>query len=118
MSFFQKIRSHRLLIWCFSALALIAVIAILSPQQLPVTLYKLSLVSLSAVIGYHLDRALFPYASPGSYLMNDWKTAPKYPDGDIPKYPVVKGYELVFAAVLLRRAFVVTAVILGITLGL
>jgi hypothetical protein len=36
------------------------------PEQLGVTLYKLLLVSIAAILGYHLDRALFPYASPGA----------------------------------------------------
>jgi len=121
MSFFKNIHNHRLFIWVLSAVVLIGIIALLSPQQLPVTLYKLSLVSLAAVIGYHLDRALFPYASPGSYLVENWKTMTFYPvirERSEPEYPVVSGYELIFATVLLRRAVIVTAVILGVTLGL
>ncbi|WP_140919141.1 putative holin [Limnobaculum xujianqingii] len=122
MSLFKTIRSHRLLIWALAAVVLVAVIAVLSPQQLPVTLYKLSLVCLAAVIGYHLDRALFPYASPGSYLVDNWKTVIGQPAHNMdklePEYPVINGYQRIFAAVLLRRAIVVTAVILGVTLGL
>jgi holin len=34
------------------------------------------------------------------------------------EYPVHKGYELIFAVVLLRRALIVGAVMLGVTLGL
>ena len=34
------------------------------PQQLPVALYKVFLISLAVVIGYWVDRALYPYALP------------------------------------------------------
>ncbi|OCG32934.1 hypothetical protein A9G33_02125 [Gilliamella sp. Choc3-5] len=68
MKLFKKVRERRLLTWLISAVILFVVIAVLAPQQLPIVIYKLSLVLLAAVIGYHLDRALFPYASPGSYL--------------------------------------------------
>ncbi|MGI3086473.1 putative holin [Yersinia pseudotuberculosis] len=105
-----------------AASALLIIIGILSPQQLPVAIYKLALVSLAAVMGYHLDRGLFPYSSPGSYLVDNWKNVRVNPidgvDKSEPEYPVVKGYVLVFAAVLLRRALVVSAVILGVSLGL
>jgi len=66
-----------------------------SPQHLTVVLYKLALVLLSAVIFYHLNRALFPYAS-----------------------PVLKNYQNFFAVVLIRRAIIVSDVILGLILGL
>ena len=98
-----------------------AIIGALSPAQLPVVLYKLALVSVAAIIGYHLDRALFPYASPGSYLKDKWqKRETKLPnrDGAKPEYPVCDGYLNVFAIVVLRRALIVGAVILGVTLGL
>jgi hypothetical protein len=35
-----------------------------------------------------------------------------------PEYPVAKGYELIFAVVLLRRALIVAAICLGVTMGL
>lgn len=114
------LKRGRLLSWLISALVLLAIIAFVSPQQLPVVLYKLSLVSVAAIIGYHLDRALFPYSSPGSYLKNKWvkglKLEPR--DENAPEYPVCDGYTSVFALVVLRRAFIVGAVIVGVTLGL
>lgn len=118
MSFILSLRRHRLLSWLISSVVLIVLIAVISPQQLGVTLYKLSLISLAAVLGYHLDRGLFPYASPGSYLQTDWKTSPPCEDADNPEYPVVKGYEKVFAAVLVRRAIIVAAVCLAVAMGL
>lgn len=110
----------RLTSWWALALILFALIALIAPQQLSVTAYKLSLVSIAAIVGYHLDRALFPYASPGSYLKVNWRKGPHHKslNNDSPEYPIINGMESVFAAVLLRRAIIVTACILGVTLGL
>jgi uncharacterized membrane protein len=63
MSLLHKVRHQRLRNWIILAVALLAAIAIISPNSS--ALYKLSLVSIAAILGYHLDRALFPYASPG-----------------------------------------------------
>ncbi|OTQ49329.1 putative holin [Gilliamella apis] len=122
----KKLSNIRLIKWYLLVIILFSIIALLSPQQLPVVAYKLSLVLLSAVIGYHLDRALFPYASPGSYLLFNWKDGPyKKGYGKINKgenydvaYPVINNYQNIFAVVLIRRALIVSAVILGVTLGL
>ncbi|HBL7015547.1 putative holin [Serratia marcescens] len=122
MSLLHKVRHQRLRNWIILAVVLLLAIAIVSPMQLGVTLYKLSLVSIAAILGYHLDRALFPYASPGSYLIDDWKETqgkPPIPSGrNEPEFPVATGYELVFAAVLLRRALIVSAICIGVTMGL
>lgn len=122
----KKLSQIRLLKWYLVSIILFAIITLFSPQQLPVVIYKLSLVLLSAVIGYHLDRALFPYASPGSYLLFNWKEGPyKRGYGEVNKgenydvaYPVINNYQIIFAVVLIRRALIVSAVILGVTLGL
>lgn len=50
--------------WLLITLLLLAAVLMLAPQQLPVSLYKLSLVTLAAVVGYWLDRSLFPYGRP------------------------------------------------------
>ncbi|EPA6640189.1 putative holin [Serratia bockelmannii] len=122
MSLLKNLRHQRLRNWIILAVVLLVAIAIVSPMQLGVTLYKLSLVSIAAILGYHLDRALFPYASPGSYLIDDWKETqgkPPIPSGrNEPEFPVATGYELVFAAVLLRRALIVSAICIGVTMGL
>lgn len=133
----KKLSQIRLLKWYLVAITLFAIITLLSPQQLPVVAYKLSLVLLSAVVGYHLDRALFPYASPGGYLYNDWKEFgpdfytkqyieslennehPEAMDSKMcAEYPVLDEYRTLFAVVLIRRALIVSAVIFGVTLGL
>ncbi|MCO6555738.1 MAG: putative holin [Gilliamella sp.] len=133
----KKLSQIRLLKWYLVAIFLLSIITLLSPQQLPVVVYKLSLVLLSAVVGYHLDRALFPYASPGGYLYNDWKEfgpdfytkqyieslenneQPEAMDSKMcAEYPVLDEYRTLFAVVLIRRTLIVSAVIFGVTLGL
>ncbi|KWD09668.1 hypothetical protein WM34_29510 [Burkholderia ubonensis] len=110
-------RSPRLTSWLVAAIILITAIALVSPQQLPISLYKLSLVSLAAVVAYWLDRGLFPYARPDSYLERDWQHGPAGLTLEA-DYRVVKGYELVFAAAMLRRALIVLGVVVGVALGL
>lgn len=65
----------------------------LSPFQLGVTLYKLSVVTLGGWLGYWLDRWIFPYARPHGELN-----------------PVASWY-------MLRRAIIVAATILAVALG-
>lgn len=110
-------RIPRLLGWAIAAALLVIVIALLSPQQLPVALYKLSLVSLAAVVGYWLDRSLFPYARPDSYLERDWRDGTDEPIGDA-DYRVVPGHTRAFCAAMIRRAILVGAVVLAVALGL
>lgn len=86
----------RMLDWIIVAVLLAIAIAIVAPHQLPVTLYKLSLISAAAVAGYWLDRSLFPYARP-----DDLSLSP--------------GIET--AAAMLRRAIVIAACIIGVALG-
>lgn len=85
----------RLADWLVIAGALTLAIALIAPHQLGVTLYKLSLVSLAAVAGYWIDRSLFPYARPDDPALT----------------------ELQVAAAFLRRAIVVGACIVGVSLG-
>lgn len=67
----MDLRGIRLLDWWIIALALIAIIVFIAPQQLGITVYKLSLVSLSAVAGYRLDRSIFPYARPDNKELSE-----------------------------------------------
>lgn len=87
----------RLADWLVVTVLLSLAIGFLAPHQLPVTLYKLSLVSLAAVAGYWIDRSLFPYARPDCFL--------------------VGGRDAVFAAAMQRRALIVAACIIGVSLG-
>lgn len=86
--------------WLLVALLLAAVVWLLAPQQLSVTVYKLSLVAAAAVAGYWLDRSLFPYARPDRYLEG-----------------TVAEFSLIFASAMLRRAVIVAAAMLAVGLG-
>ena len=58
----------RLFWWQIATVLLLAVIGLMHPQQLPVSLYKLSLITMAGVVGYWLDRSIFPYARPDSFI--------------------------------------------------
>lgn len=97
-------RLPRMAGWLCIALVLAAAVWLLAPQQLPVTLYKLSLVSMAAVAGYWLDRSLFPYARPDR-VFRELRQA---------------GYLeqcMALSAAMLRRALIVAAAMLAVGLG-
>ena len=81
--------------WLLVTLVLLAAIAVLSPQQLPVSLYKLSLITMAAVVGYWIDRSLFPYARPDNLSLAT----------------------SLQAASMLRRAIIVGCAMLAVSLG-
>lgn len=54
--------------WMLAAILLLAVVALIAPQQLGVTVYKMSLIALAAVAGYWVDRSAFPYARPDTFF--------------------------------------------------
>jgi hypothetical protein len=83
--------------WLLVTLVLVASIYVLSPQQLPVSLYKLSLITMAAVVGYWIDRSLFPYARPDN--------------------PNLDPFDIVIAAAMLRRAIIVGCAMLAVSLG-
>ncbi|ODC03223.1 hypothetical protein BFW38_06375 [Terasakiispira papahanaumokuakeensis] len=100
MSFFARLRDAvkrlpRLTGWALFTAVLLAVVAVLAPHQISVVLYKLSLVTLGVVLAYWLDRALFPLQRPH-----------ELPNAEL---AVLAG---------IRRALVVAACVLGLTLGL
>lgn len=111
------LRAPRTSTWLLLAALLLVAIAVAAPAQLPVVLYKASLVALAAVLGYWLDRALFPYARPDGFLVRDWRYGTNEPYGDV-DYPVVVGYATIYSQAMLRRAIVVGAVVLALALGL
>ncbi|AWK43114.1 MULTISPECIES: putative holin [Photorhabdus] len=111
-SFVSLIKKLRLGGWLLTAVLLLITIGLVSPQQVPVVIYKLSLIALAVVLGYWLDRSLFPKARPGQYLKYDEILMKEG------KYPVQTGYHMVFAAVLIRRALIVAATCLSVATGL
>ena len=56
----KRITTPRMTACTLLAVALLALIGLISPQQLPVIIYKASLLTLAGTGGYWLDRALFP----------------------------------------------------------
>jgi hypothetical protein len=127
------VKSPRLVGWLIATLLLFIIIALLAPQQLPVSLYKLSLVTTAGVVGYWLDRSLFPYARPdqlmGLVAEDDVETlAALHHDHDDPDTlehvleveatfdPSWPG-QVVFGLAMLRRALIVGCAMLAMGLG-
>ena len=112
------LRAPRGSVFLLIALALLAAIAVVSPRQLPVVLYKAALITLAAWLGYWLDRSLFPYARPDSYLWRDWRKGTDALEGDA-DFPLADaGYMAAFCVAQVRRAIVVACVVLGMAAAL
>ncbi|SDA18164.1 Putative 2/3 transmembrane domain holin [Pseudomonas sp. NFPP10] len=95
MAFFhRRPRAPRMTFWSLITVVLLLCLALVAPTKMVVVLYKAGLVTLGGVLGYWIDRALFPYARPDQVLPGDRALAG------------------------MRRALVVLACILGLTLGL
>ena len=99
--FIPPVKKPRLSGWLLTSVLLLGTIALVSPQQLPVVIYKLALITLAAVLGYWLDRSLFPKARPGQYLKHDDRLMAEG------RFPVQTGLHLVLqrSAWLLRWGF-------------
>jgi hypothetical protein len=108
----SKLPIPRLAFWLLVSVVLLAGIALISPQQLPVVLYKIALVTIAAVLGYWLDRTLFPYARPHK-TFEEATRAGKSRDFD---FCVKLG--MIAGVLSIRRALIVLACVLGLTLGL
>lgn len=110
----------RLQLYFFVVLAVVlqAFVWLVSPENGEVIPYKLALAVLAALVGFCFDFALFPFATPRSYLKLDWINDP---DADIPgtaDYPIADGYVSAFNTASIRRAVIVAAFVLGVSLGL
>jgi hypothetical protein len=115
-------RLPRLTGWSLITLVLLFAVWALAPHQLPVSLYKLSLVSLAAVVGYRLDRSLFPYARPDVFLaLEPFEDAPggSEPEGDIYDLAAAPDQALLhlMGIAMLRRAIIVGCAMLAMGLG-
>lgn len=117
--------------WVVAALLLSALVWLMAPQQLPVTVYKLSLVALAAVCGWWVDRSLFPYARPERYLeplpeigdkpmgetaFGDLAGALYFSEGAVAGLSA-QDAALLGRAAMLRRAIIVAAAMLAVGLG-
>ena len=108
MKIFIRLLNPRFQFFFFAVLALFVtgLVAFCSPGML------------AAVIAVFFDIAAFPYASPDSYLDDDWR---KTPDADRPHeadYPVARYCRLLFIAACLRRVAMVAVFVLAVSLGL
>lgn len=120
LKLFKMLLDPRPQLFFFAALAVLlqVVIWVVTPQSGVVVLYKLGLPVLAAIVGLFFDFAAFPFARPDSYLDDYWK---KNPDADRPgsaDYPIAAGYESAFCHACLRRAIIIGAFVLAVSLGL
>lgn len=99
--------------WAWITVALLAAIGFTAPQQLPVALYKLSLITSAAWAGYWIDRSLFPYARPDAFLTQPYSLGGPCVPGKV----LERSNEIAFAAAQLRRALVIAAAMIGVALG-
>lgn len=106
----------RMIGWFVASLVALGIVCFLAPQQVGVAVYKLGLNFGSGYMGYWLDRSLFPYARPDSYLVMPYSG--QFWTEDDANHPVVDGYRWVFAAAMLRRAFIVGAAMIGTAVAL
>ena len=80
-------------------LLLLGMVFIISTAQIPVIIFKASLVSLAAILGYWIDYLLFPHMRPGVI-------------DKIEKDPIIR------ASIAIRRAIIIFGTILGISMAL
>lgn len=99
--------------WLIVTVLLLVFIGLLHPQQLPVSLYKLSLVSMGGVAGYWLDREIFPYARPDDFMSQPVSVGAPF----VPSRSVPASQQITFSAAMLRRAFIVGCAMIAIGLG-
>lgn len=97
----------RLAGWLVVAVLAVLAVWLVAPQQLPVSLYKFSLVAVAGVGGYRLDRSLFPYARP-DWLLN--RVEYGHPEAKL-------AFGIMTAAAMLRRGLIVGCAMLAMGLG-
>lgn len=108
----------RMTVWLLIALALSLAVFALHPQQLGVSLQKLNLVAMAGVIGYWLDRGLFPYARPDSFMERELEAETAADDGPLAfELESFLQNDVLLAVSMLRRAVIVAAAMIAVGLG-
>ncbi|MBC17105.1 MAG: hypothetical protein CL942_08640 [Desulfovibrio sp.] len=100
---------------------LLCLVAFISPQQLPVIVYKVSLVTIAGFAGYCFDRALFPYARPDKYDIDGIlveASESQEPESETTTVFDSSSDWIPFVAAQFRRAAIVCACMLAVGLGL
>lgn len=117
----MKISFPRMTEWLVAALLLSALALSFSPQQLPVSLYKLSLIAIAGVVGYWLDRSLFPYARPDAFLargLDEIENTEEVEDAPLQfELECALQNDTLTAASMIRRAIIVAAAMIAVGLG-
>jgi hypothetical protein len=110
----KAVAGHRMAPWLWISVLLIALVGIFQPHLLPVSLYKLSLISTAAWLAYWIDRALFPYARPDAFLDQAWSLGTPLTSKVLPTeyIPLVA-----FAVAQIRRAVIIAAAMIAVALG-
>ena len=81
------------------SIMLLTAVFLISPAQIPVIIFKASLVTLAAILGYWIDYLLFPHMSPGVI-------------DKIEQDPLIR------ASIAIRRAIIIFGTILGMSMAL
>lgn len=110
----HTVLAHRMAPALWISLALFAVIACLAPKLLPISLYKLALITAGAWVAYWLDRWFFPYARPDSFLDQPWNLGAPLIQKVLPLNP---DQVQAFNAAQIRRAIIVGAAMIAMALG-
>lgn len=88
---------HRMWPWWIISGVLVGIISYFKPDEIPVLVWKISLLSLAAAMGYWVDRSAFPYGRPDQLVDlrgdDNWST----------------GEALVFGVSMIRRAMIMSA---------
>lgn len=100
--------------WLVISMGLIALLAFLAPEQLGVMTLKSALISTAAVIGYYIDRCLFPYARPHAAREEVWREISTHTYKDERLESAYKA----FHANMIRRAIVVAGTMIAFAIGL
>jgi|TARA_B100000809_G_scaffold52403_1_gene47735 hypothetical protein len=81
------------------SIILLTAVFLISPAQIPVIIFKASLVTLAAILGYWIDYLLFPHMRPGII-------------DKIEQDPIIR------ASIAIRRAIIIFGTILGMSMAL
>ena len=81
------------------SIILLTAVFLISPAQIPVIIFKASLVTLAAILGYWIDYLLFPHMRPGVI-------------DKIEQDPIIR------ASIAIRRAIIIFGTILGMSMAL
>lgn len=113
----MKLFKCRMVGWMLIGLLLSVLIFVLAPQQIPVSLYKINLIAMAGVVGYWLDRSLFPYARPDSFLALFMEDDARIDGGQRFNRDYFVHNDLLFVASQIRRAIIVAASMIAVGLG-